>query len=426
MPTSDEVYDILRNVIDPELGSDIVELGMVKGASVGEDGTAAITIALTTMGCPLRAQIKQDAVLRVGELAGITDVKVDWTVLTSEEKAATMAKARQRIAENPPDTAVGINTRVLLIASGKGGVGKSTVTVNLAAALAASGYSVGVLDADIWGFSVPRMLGLEGRLEGELVDEEVATEAGGEAAMAGEEGEADLPEVETEAVIDNGVKENGMAAKSSGKKKILPLEKSVPPGVLKVVSMGLLVDREETALMWRGLILNRAVRHFLEDVLWGDLDYLLVDMPPGTGDVQMGIAKLLPRAEMIIVTTPSVTAQKVAARAATMGRKNYLRIVGVIENMTSFTSPDGAAHNVFGEGGGEALAAEISVPLLAQIPLDAAVSAAGDNGETLAQGAAAEAFSLLADKIVTEAAPPMSGCTARLLASDAVPVSVRL
>ena len=426
MPTSDEVYDILRNVIDPELGSDIVELGMVKGASVGEDGTAAITIALTTMGCPLRAQIKQDAVLRVGELAGITDVKVDWTVLTSEEKAATMAKARQRIAENPPDTAVGINTRVLLIASGKGGVGKSTVTVNLAAALAASGYSVGVLDADIWGFSVPRMLGLEGRLEGELVDEEVATEAGGEAAMAGEEGEADLPEGEAEAVIESGAKENGMAAKSSGKKKILPLEKSVPPGVLKVVSMGLLVDREETALMWRGLILNRAVRHFLEDVLWGDLDYLLVDMPPGTGDVQMGIAKLLPRAEMIIVTTPSVTAQKVAARAATMGRKNYLRIVGVIENMTSFTSPDGAAHNVFGEGGGEALAAEIGVPLLAQIPLDAAVSAAGDNGEPLAQGAAAEAFSLLADKIVTEAAPPMAGCTARLFASDAVPVSVRL
>ena len=394
MPTSDEVYDILRNVIDPELGSDIVELGMVKGASVGEDGTAAITIALTTMGCPLRAQIKQDAVLRVGELAGITDVKVDWTVLTSEEKAATMAKARQRIAENPPDTAVGINTRVLLIASGKGGVGKSTVTVNLAAALAASGHSVGVLDADIWGFSVPRMLGLEGRLEGELVDEEVATEAGGETAL--------------------------------GEKKILPLEKSVPPGVLKVVSMGLLVDREETALMWRGLILNRAVRHFLEDVLWGDLDYLLVDMPPGTGDVQMGIAKLLPRAEMIIVTTPSVTAQKVAARAATMGRKNYLRIVGVIENMTSFTSPDGAAHNVFGEGGGEALAAEIGVPLLAQIPLDAAVSAAGDNGEPLAQGAAADAFSSLADKIATEAAPPMAGCTARLLASDAVPVSVRL
>ena len=394
VPSADEVYDILRNVIDPELGSDIVDLGMVKGASVGEDGTATITIALTTMGCPLRAQIKQDAVLRVGELEGIADVKVDWTVLTSEEKAETMAKARQRIAENPPDTAVGINTRVLLIASGKGGVGKSTVTVNLAAALAASGYSVGVLDADIWGFSVPRMLGLEGRLEGEFVDEEVATEAGGETAL--------------------------------GEKKILPLEKSVPPGVLKVVSMGLLVDREETALMWRGLILNRAVRHFLEDVLWGDLDYLLVDMPPGTGDVQMGIAKLLPRAEMIIVTTPSVTAQKVAARAATMGRKNYLRIVGVVENMTSFTSPDGTAHNVFGEGGGEALASEINVPLLGQIPLDAAVSAAGDNGEPLAQGAAAEAFNSLADKIVTEAAPPMSGCTARLFAYEAVPVSVRL
>ena len=402
MPTADDVYDILRNVIDPELGSDIVDLGMVKGASVGADGTAKITIALTTMGCPLRAQIKQDAVLRVGELAGINDVKVDWTVLTSEEKANTMAKARQRIAENPSDTAVGINTRVLLIASGKGGVGKSTVTVNLATALAASGYSVGVLDADIWGFSVPRMLGLEGRLEGEIVDDEAATEAGGEAAL--------------------------------GEKKILPLEKSVPPGSLKVVSMGLLVDREETALMWRGLILSRAVRHFLEDVLWGDLDYLLVDMPPGTGDVQMGIAKLLPRAEMIIVTTPSTTAQKVAVRAATMGQKNYLRIIGVVENMTSFTSSDGATHSVFGEGGGEALATEVGVPLLGQIPLDAAVSAASDNGEPLLSGdasdtsdsTAAKAFRLLADKIVTEAAPPMSGCTARLFASDAVPVSVRL
>lgn len=402
VPTADDVYDILRNVIDPELGSDIVDLGMVKGASVGADGTAKITIALTTMGCPLRAQIKQDAVLRVGELAGINDVKVDWTVLTSEEKANTMAKARQRIAENPSDTAVGINTRVLLIASGKGGVGKSTVTVNLATALAASGYSVGVLDADIWGFSVPRMLGLEGRLEGEIVDDEAATEAGGEAAL--------------------------------GEKKILPLEKSVPPGSLKVVSMGLLVDREETALMWRGLILSRAVRHFLEDVLWGDLDYLLVDMPPGTGDVQMGIAKLLPRAEMIIVTTPSTTAQKVAVRAATMGQKNYLRIIGVVENMTSFTSSDGATHSVFGEGGGEALATEVGVPLLGQIPLDAAVSAASDNGEPLLSGdasdtsdsTAAKAFRLLADKIVTEAAPPMSGCTARLFASDAVPVSVRL
>ena len=422
VPTSDEVYDILRNVIDPELGSDIVDLGMVKGASVGEDGTATITIALTTMGCPLRAQIKQDAVLRVGELAGVADVKVDWTVLTSEEKAETMAKARQRIAESPPDTAVGINTRVLLVASGKGGVGKSTVTVNLAAALAASGYSVGVLDADIWGFSVPRMLGLEGRLEGELVDDEAATEAGGEAALAGSSTGA---EAAIDAAIAGGADgEEGRL--SASKKKILPLEKPMPPGILKVVSMGLLVDREETALMWRGLILNRAVRHFLEDVLWGDLDYLLVDMPPGTGDVQMGIAKLLPRAEMIIVTTPSTTAQKVAARAATMGRKNYLRIVGVVENMTSFTSPDGATHNVFGEGGGEALAAEVGVPLLGQIPLDAAVSAAGDDGEPLAEGVAGEAFRSLADKIITEAAPPMSGCTARLFASEAVPVSVRL
>jgi ATP-binding protein involved in chromosome partitioning len=185
------------------------------------------------------------------------------------------------------------------------------------------------------------------------------------------------------------------------------------------VSMGFLVEDEETALMWRGLMLNRAVRHFLEDVRWGDLDYLFIDMPPGTGDVQMGLAHMLPRAEMLVVTTPALAAQKVASRVANMGRNNYLRIVGVIENMTAFIAPDGTAHELFGHGGGQALANEIGAPLLASIPLDATVAPGGDVGEPVAlgEGPAADALNALADLLVKEAAPPIdrAGCTARLM-----------
>lgn len=247
-PTTDEVFGVLRGVIDPELGADIVSLGMAKGVEIDEDGVATITVALTTAGCPLRAQIQRDVKTRVASLPGISKVTIRWTELNQDEKAAAMTTARKRIAEQPPDTAVPNATRVLMIASGKGGVGKSSVTVNLAAALAARGLAVGIIDADIWGFSVPRMLGVDGRLEGGT---------GG---------------------------------------KIKPNSLPVGPGRIDVVSMGFLVDAEETALMWRGLILQRAVQHFLEDVSWAsDLAYLLIDMPPGTGDVQMGLAKMLPR-----------------------------------------------------------------------------------------------------------------------------------
>lgn len=345
---------------------------MVPDIAIDPDGHVTITVALTTLGCPLRAQIKKDIETRIGGLRGVSGVKIKWSELSQPEKASAMATARRNIAENAPDTAIPSTTKVILVASGKGGVGKSSVTVNLATALAASGHTVGVLDADIWGYSVPRMLGLEGRLEG-------ATE----------------------------------------EQKILPHRRIVGTGELKVISMGFLVDAEETALMWRGLILNRAVRHFLEDVLWGPMDYLLVDMPPGTGDVQMGIAKLLPRAEMIIVTTPAEAAQKVAVRAANMGRNNYLRIVGVIENMSAFVAPDGTAYELFGSGGGPALAAEIGVPLLGQIPIDAEVAKGGDSGRPIAlgEGPAAEAFTAIADRIITETVPPfeMAGCSARLL-----------
>jgi ATP-binding protein involved in chromosome partitioning len=372
-PTEDEILHLLRGVVDPELGSDIVDLGMVKDVRLAE-GVVTIRIALTTAGCPLRAQIQKDVKARVGGLPGVERVKLDWTELTAEEKAATMATARLRAAEKAPATQIPATARVVMVASGKGGVGKSSVTANLAAGLALRGFTVGVLDADIWGFSIPRMLGVGGRLEGDT---------------------------------------------ASG--KMQPNRRELGPGRLEIVSMGFLVDDEETALMWRGLMLNRAVQHFLEDVSWGRLDYLLIDMPPGTGDVQMGLARMLPRAEMLIVTTPALAAQKVAARVATMGRKSHLRIVGVIENMSAFVADDGRSYAIFGEGGGADLAAGIGVPLLGRIPIDGAVVAGGDAGEPVVTGVgpAADAYAALVRLLVDEAVPPvdLAGCSARILAA---------
>ena len=217
-----------------------------------------------------------------------------------------MLKARWHAREHAPDTAVPATTRVLAVASGKGGVGKSSVTVNLAAALAQRGFTVGVLDADIWGFSVPRMLGVPGRLAATKTDD--------------------------------------------GKGRIAPNEKRIGAGLLKIVSTGNLVDDEGTALMWRGLMLTKAVEQFLRDVAWGHLDYLLIDMPPGTGDVQMGLARMLPRTDLLIVTTPAVSAQKVAIRAADMARRSFLRVAGVIENMSAFTCDHGETYALFGTG----------------------------------------------------------------------------
>jgi ATP-binding protein involved in chromosome partitioning len=375
LPTSDDIMAVLRGVIDPELGSDIVDLGMARGADVAADGAVVVTIALTTAGCPLRAQIQQDVRARVGSLPGVTSVRLDWTEMTDEQRSTAMAKARFNVSQRAEETSVPLAAKVILIASGKGGVGKSSVTVNLAAALAARGLTVGVLDADIWGFSVPRMLGVEGRLAG------VAHE---------------------------------------GRKQMTPIERRIGDGVVRVVSMGLLVDDEETALMWRGLMLNRGVQHFLQDVRWGDdLDYLLIDMPPGTGDVQMGVAKLIPRAEVIVVTTPAKAAQKVAIRAVGMARKSYVRVAGVIENMSAFRGHHGETYALFGEGGGQQLATDAGVPLLGEIPLEPAVSAGGDEGTPVAlgDGPAADAFRAIADHIVEEAVPQaaMAGCSARML-----------
>jgi ATP-binding protein involved in chromosome partitioning len=380
---------LLRGVIDPELGADIVTLGMATGARVGApgpDGRAAVTVGvkLTIAGCPLRAQIKRDVQTRIASHPGVADVRIEWGEMTSEERSAAMTAARWNAREHAPDTAVPPTARVIAVASGKGGVGKSSVTVNLAAAIASLGHTVGVLDADIWGFSVPRMLGLTDRLEAERVD-------------------------------------------GSDKPRILPNERRVGPGLLKVVSTGMLVEDEGTALMWRGLMLTKAVEQFLHDVHWGELDYLLIDMPPGTGDVQMGLARMLPRTDLVIVTTPAVSAQKVAIRAADMARRSFLRVAGVIENMSEFVCDHGTAYPLFGRGGGQALADEIGVELLGRIPIEPAVAEGGDTGEPVAlhgSGPAADAFREIANRIVTETVPPvgMAGCSARLL--DAVEVAL--
>jgi ATP-binding protein involved in chromosome partitioning len=375
LPSQDDVLATLRGVVDPELGADIVELGMVNGVEVNDDGWVEVTVALTISGCPLRVQIRDDVVSKVSGLAGVTGVKVHFGEMNQEQRSAVMQRARKSAANRAPATEVPLTARVLAVASGKGGVGKSSVTVNLASALAARGFSVGVLDADIWGFSVPRMLGITVRL---------------------------------------GAGDKGL---------IRPHEIEVGTGKLKVVSMGMVVDDEDKAIMWRGLMLAKALEEFLVKVAWGDLDYLLLDMPPGTGDVQMALGRILPRAEVLVVTTPALAAQKVAVRVADMARRSYLKVLGVIENMSTFTCDHGQTYALFGSGGGQTLAEDLGVPLLAQVPLEPEVSAANDAGRPLSvaapTSAAGSAFAAAADRIADDLLPPvdMAGCTARMLAT---------
>ena len=379
LPPLDEaaVRDALRGVVDPELGDNIVDLGMVDGVEVRPGGAVMVRVALTTPSCPLRGQIKAEVMARVGAVPGVSAVDVVTSTMAPGQKAALMARARWKAQERAPKTTVPARARVIAVSSGKGGVGKSSVAVNLAAGLAARGYIVGVLDADIAGFSVPRMLGVSGQLE--------ATR------------DADDPE----------------------RKLIRPLVRPIGSGEVRVVSMGFLAG-EDDAVMWRGLMLNRAVQHFLEDVAWGDIDYLVVDMPPGTGDIQMGLARMLPRAEMLVVTTPPLAAQKVAARTADMARKGYLRVAGVIENMSDFTCEHGTSYALFGSGGGARLAADIGVPLVGQVPIDPSVSRAGDSGDPVALDDAqplARVFAEIAETVATVVAPVivMDGCSARML-----------
>lgn len=364
-----QVRATLKHVIDPELGVDIVDLGMVGDISIGADGDVEVGLALTVASCPMRGQIETDIERRVGSLPEVASVGVRTTVMSQEQRSTLMERARLRARERATPTAVDPSTRVIAVSSGKGGVGKSSLSVNLALAIADQGHSVGLLDADIWGFSTPRMLGADGvRLH---ADEE---------------------------------------------RKIVP---NVVDGI-HLVSTGLLIDDEGTALMWRGLMLSKALEQFLNDVAWPkDLGYLVVDMPPGTGDVQMALSRMLPQAEMVVVTTPQLAAQRVAARVADMARRSHMPIVGVIENMAGFTSADGAHYEIFGSGGGEMLADELGVPLLASVPIDPTVSVGSDAGKPIVRhqpDTPASQAIVDAAKRVTDILPPLAldNCIGRL------------
>jgi ATP-binding protein involved in chromosome partitioning len=329
MPTKETILEALKVVIDPELRRDIVELGMVRSIDVKDGGVVDVTVSLTTPGCPIKNHFQTAVADAAGGVDGVARVNVGFDVLSDAEKSGLQRKLGR--PGGLPEGSLAEVANVICIGSGKGGVGKSSLTVNLAAALAAEGKKVGVLDADVWGYSVPRMLGL-----------------------------------------------GGERPKVSADRKILPLESHG----LKVMSIGFFI-KEDEAVVWRGPMLHKALTQFLEDVSWGALDYLLIDLPPGTGDVSMTLAQLLPQAQFVIVTTPQDTAQKVARRSAEMADKVKLEISGVIENMSGFTTPAGERFPIFGEGGGQALADELDVPLLASVPLTMPLREQADAGVPL-------------------------------------------
>jgi ATP-binding protein involved in chromosome partitioning len=329
MPSKDQVVEALKVVIDPELRRSIVELDMVRSVEVHDStGVVDVTVSLTTAGCPIRNHFEQGVADAVRGLDGVQGVNVSFDVLSDQQKASL----QQRLGRpSLPEGALAAVGNVICVASGKGGVGKSTLTANLAAALTAEGKRAGVLDADVWGYSIPRMMGLG----------------------------AQRPKV-------------------SAERKILPLEAHAT----SVMSIGFFVE-EDSPVVWRGPMLHKALTQFLEDVAWGELDFLLIDLPPGTGDVAMTLAQLLPQARFVIVTTPQPAAQKVARRAAEMAGKFKLEIAGVIENMAGFTTPSGERFTIFGEGGGQLLADELEVPLLAKVPLTMPLREHADAGTPL-------------------------------------------
>ncbi len=317
MPTRDEIIAALALVIDPELRRPVTELDMVREIQI-DGADVAVTIALTVVGCPLRSSFEEQVARHVGTLPSVASVRLHFDVMTPDERAALTTRLRG--GAEPKGVQLPALTRVIAVASGKGGVGKSSLAVNLAAAFASLGHEVGVLDADIYGHSIPHMLGIH----------------------------------QKPVVVDKMI---------------------VPPVAhdLKLMSIGFFLD-DNAPVMWRGPMLHRALEQFLQDVHWGEIDVLVVDMPPGTGDVSISLGQLLPRAEAVVVTTPQPLAQDVASRAATMAQKTGMRVIGVIENMTS---------EMFGSGGGDRLAAELGVPMLGHVPLDARLRASADDGVPL-------------------------------------------
>ena len=367
-PSQQDVLDALRPVEDPELHRSIVDLDMVRGVRVDGD-RVAVTVALTVAGCPLRTEITRRVTDAVVALPGVATVDVDLTVMTDEERQALAQRLRgeQQHGHDSAHAHAGADpgartnpftdsrTRVLAVASGKGGVGKSSVTTNLAVALAQRGHRVAAVDADVWGFSMPRMLGI------------------------------DRPPTVIEDMI-------------------------VPPEAngVTLISMGFFA-REDQPVVWRGPMLHKALEQFLTDVHWGEPDFLVVDMPPGTGDIALSMAQFLPRAEVLIVTTPQLAAQRVAQRAAYMARKVNLTVTGVIENMSWFRCDHGTSYELFGAGGGQELADQLDVPLLGQVPLVPALRAGADDGEPIVvaqpDDEASRAFRTIAERVDVELAP---------------------
>jgi ATP-binding protein involved in chromosome partitioning len=358
MTNEAEIRKALEVVIDPELHRSIVELDMVRSIDLGANGVIDVTVSLTTPGCPIKGHFQTAVAEAVSALEGVAHCNVYFDVLNDTQKAALQQKLGRG---SLPDGALAQVANVLCIGSGKGGVGKSTLTANLAAALAGEGKRVGVLDADVWGYSIPRMYGLG----------------------------STRPPV-------------------SAERKILPLDAH---GV-KVMSIGFFLE-EDAAVVWRGPMLHKALTQFLQDVDWGTLDFLLIDLPPGTGDVSMTLAQLLPQAKFVIVTTPQATAQKVARRAAEMAHKVSLEIGGVIENMSGFTTPSGERFAIFGEGGGKELADELDVPLLGTVPLTMPLREHADSGTPLViedpGDPASQAIHQAARGLIAMGRPPVLG-----------------
>ncbi|KXK63763.1 sodium:proton antiporter [Micromonospora rosaria] len=354
---ADAVQAALATVNDPEIRRPITDLGMVRSAEVGDDGVVRVELLLTVAGCPLKDKLRSDITEAVGAVPGVTGVEIEFGVMSQEQRQELQTKLRGGGAAEPviPFAQPGSRTRVYAVASGKGGVGKSSVTVNLAAALAARGLSVGVVDADIYGHSVPRMLGADGR--------------------------------------PTRVEDMIMPPESHG---------------VKVISIGMFTAGN-AAVVWRGPMLHRALQQFLADVYWGDLDVLLLDLPPGTGDVAISLAQLLPNSEILVVTTPQAAAAEVAERAGAIALQTHQRVVGVIENMSWLELPDGSRMEIFGAGGGQTVADSLSrtigaqVPLLGQVPLDTRVREAGDGGTPIVlaepESPAARALGQVADRL---------------------------
>ncbi len=372
----EQIREALRAVVDPELGVNVIELGMIRNiSSIGDAFT--IELALTTIACPLRSQIQSQVRQKVAELAPEAQVSFQVVEMEAPAKAEAMRIARANASRAAPLNTIPPNARVIAISSGKGGVGKSTVTASLAIALAEQGYVVGVLDADIWGFSIPNLLGID------------------------------------EAVSAKGSSEDW---------EIEPIGVKIGSGEVRVISMGFLSRDPTTAIMWRGLVLNRAFQHFIEDTDWSGVDYLLIDMPPGTGDIQMGLSRMLPAAQVLIVTTPNDNAITVALRMVDMARKGNLAVVGVLENMSYFVCEHGLKHFLFGTGRTEKFAQEVGLNVLGQIPLaEHELDASQNLRERFAASIpAADVVALrsFAERLSEEIAPviTMQSCTSRIAA----------